>query len=254
MKVIDYKDFEAVSPVFKGEWGHRLAGLVMKIVAIDKVNLVYDRSGIYKGAEFAKNLLHDLGASYVIGHPERLSHLPEGAFITVSNHPYGGLDGIIMVDLMAAIRPDYKFMVNKILSHVKTMEENFISVTPVGNKKVKITAETINGIRETLNRLKEGHPIGFFPSGAVSDFSIKDWYIRDRAWQKSILGLIQSAKVPIMPIRFFDTNSFLFYFLGLINWRIRLLRMPHELFNKRDHDIRIGIGNLISVEEQEQYP
>jgi putative hemolysin len=155
---------------------------------------------------------------------------------------------------MAGIRPDYKFMVNKILSHVKTMEENFISVTPVGNKKVKITAETINGIRETLNRLKEGHPIGFFPSGAVSDFSIKDWYIRDRAWQKSILGLIQSAKVPIMPIRFFDTNSFLFYFLGLINWRIRLLRMPHELFNKRERDIRIGIGNLISVEEQEQYP
>jgi putative hemolysin len=254
MKVIDYKDFEAVSGIFKGDSGHWLAGLVMKIVAIDKVNRVYDRSCTYRGSEFAKSLLHNLGASYVIGNADRLRQLPQGAFITVSNHPYGGLDGIIMIDLMAGIRPDYKFMVNKILSNVKSMEENFISVTPTGNKRNKISSETINGIRETLHHLKEGHPMGFFPSGAVSDLSIKDRCVRDREWQNSLLELIQAARVPILPIRFFDKNSPFFYFLGLINWRIRLLRMPHELFNKRGHGIRLGIGDLISAGEQQQYP
>jgi putative hemolysin len=95
--------------------------------------------------------------------------------------------------------------------------------------------------------------MGFFPSGAVSDFSLKDMCVRDRKWQNSILHLIQSAKVPVLPIRFFDKNSAFFYFLGLINWRIRSLRLPSELFNKRQKKTRIGIGKIITVEQQEKY-
>jgi len=253
MKVIDVKDFEAWSPFFRGEWGHRFAEFMIRIMALDKVNQVYDHSGNYTGARFAEGLLNDFGVNYVIGNAERLKKLPDGAFITVSNHPYGGLDGIILIDLMARIRPDYKLMVNRMLSLVKTMKDNFISVTPVGNKKSGITITSIHGLRETLTHLQEGHPVGFFPSGAVSDFRIKDMHVRDRKWQKSVLHLIHTIKVPIVPIRFFDINSAFFYFLGLINWRIRSLRMCRELFNKKEQDPRIGIGNIISVEEQKQF-
>jgi putative hemolysin len=253
MKVIDVKDLEALSPVFRGKMGHRFAELAIRIFAIDKVNQVYDHSCNYTGAEFAGRLLNDLGVNYAIGNAERLKLLSEGAFITVSNHPYGGLDGIMMIDLMAGIRPDYKFMVNRILSLVKTMNENFISVTPRGNKEKVLDATSIHGIRNVLTCLKDGHPVGFCPSGAVSDFSLRELRVRDREWQKSILSLIHSVKVPIVPIRFFDKNSSLFYFLGIINWRIRLIRMPRELFNKRGKVQRIGIGNIISVKEQEQF-
>jgi putative hemolysin len=253
MEVIGVKDFESISSFFKGEKGHRRAEFFMHLFAIDKVNQVYDNSGAYSGAAFASSLLNDLGVNYVVGNAERLKLLPEGAFITVSNHPYGGLDGIILIDMMAGIRSDYKLMVNKMLSLVKTMKENFISVTPTLTRKNSITATSIHGIRETIMHLNDGHPAGFFPSGAVSDFRLKDLHIRDRNWQTSILHMIQSAKVPILPIRFFDTNSPFFYFLGLINWKIRSLRMPSELFNKRKQKPRIGIGNIISVKEQEQF-
>ena len=254
MKVIDVKDFEAWSPFFRGEWGHRFAEFMIRMMALDKVNQVYDHSGDYTGARFAEGLLNDFGVNYVIGNAERLQKLPDGAFITVSNHPYGGLDGIILIDLMARIRPDYKLMVNRMLSLVKTMKDNFISVTPVGNKKSGISVTSIHGLRETLTHLQEGHPVGFFPSGAVSDFRLKDMRVRDRKWQKSVLHLIHTIKVPIVPIRFFDINSAFFYFLGLINWRIRSLRMCRELFNKKEQNPRIGIGNIISVEEQKQFP
>jgi putative hemolysin len=253
MKVVDEEYLESVSSLFRGEKGNRRARLFMKMFSVDKVNWVYDRSGCYSGARFAYSLLNDLGVKYIIGNAERLAQLPEGAFVTISNHPYGGLDGVMLIDLMAGIRQDYKLMVNKMLSLVKTMAENFISVTPTGNKKTGITSESIHGVRETLSRLKEGHPVGFFPSGAVSDLSIKEMRIRDRKWQTSILHLIRSAKVPILPIRFFDTNSKFFYFLGLIDWRIRALRQPAELFNKRGQKHRIGIGKIITVEEQEHY-
>jgi putative hemolysin len=253
MKVIEPKDFEALSPVFKGEKGHRRAEYIMHLLAIDKVNRVYDNSGAYTGAEFTKRLLVDLGVNYAVGNAERLKLLHEGPFITVSNHPYGGLDGIMSIDLIAGIRADYKFMVNKMIALVKTLKDNVISVTPTGNKKTGLTSTSIRGIRETLEHLHNGHPVGFFPSGAVSDFSLRNFRIRDRKWQASILHVIRSVKVPILPMRFFDRNSLFFYFLGLINWRIRALRLPSEVFNKSERELRIGIGNIVSPDEQLQF-
>ena len=75
MKVIEPKDFEAFSPLYKGERGHRLAEFVMRVLAIDRINQVYDNSGAYTGAEFTSRLLDDLGVNYVVGNAERLKML-----------------------------------------------------------------------------------------------------------------------------------------------------------------------------------
>jgi putative hemolysin len=253
MEVIGPKDFEPLSCLFRGRRGHRRAEFIIRLLSIDKVNWVYDHSFDYKGAEFTSRLLNDVGVHYIVGNPENLRSLPDGAFITVSNHPYGGLDGIMSIDLFASIRPDYKFMVNKMLSMIRTLDDNFISVVPTGNKKTGVSAASLRGVRETISHLQNGHPAGFFPSGAVSDFSLRDMRIRDRKWQESILHVIHSAKVPIVPVRFFDRNSDFFYFLGLINWRIRSLRLPSEVFNKKGQNPRIAIGKIISVSEQERF-
>jgi putative hemolysin len=226
----------------------------MHFLAIDKVNMVYDNSGAWTGPEFTSRLLEDVGVSYVVGNARRLRQLPEGAFITISNHPYGGLDGIMIIDLIGRLRPDYRFMVNKLLSLVKTLSGNFIPVVPTGIKKTGIKAESIRGMREVLAHLHAGHPLGFFPSGAVSDFTLRDLKVRDRKWQESILHLIHSVKLPVLPIRSFDKNSAFFYFLGLINWRVRLLRLPSEVFNKRGRVERIGIGEIITPDQQSRFP
>lgn len=253
MKVVYPKDFEALSGFFKGERGHRRAELIMRLLAIDKINRVYDNSGAFTGTDFTSRLLDDLGVNYLVGNADRLKYLPDGPFITVSNHPYGGLDGLMSLDLFARLRPDYKFMVNKLLSKIKTLDDNLISVEPAGNKKAGVKAASLRGVRETIQHLRNGHPMGFCPSGAVSDFSLRDLRVRDRKWQNSILRVIHSVRVPVIPLRFFDKNSPFFYFLGLINWRIRLLRLPSEVFNKKDQEPRIGIGNIITVEEQQQF-
>lgn len=254
MKVVEPKDLEPLSFLFRGKNGHRRAEHVIRMLAIDKINRVYDNSGAWKGADFTSRLLDDIGVSYAVGNAHRLKQLPDGAFITISNHPYGGIDGVMTIDLIARLRPDYRFMVNRILSLVKTLEGNFISVVPAGNKKTAIKAASIKGIRETLEHLRAGHPLGFFPSGAVSDFTLRNMKVRDRKWQESVIHLISKAGVPVLPIRFFDKNSRFFYFLGLINWRIRLLRLPSEVFNKRGRGERIGIGEIISPGELSQFP
>jgi len=221
----------------------------MRIFGINRVNNLYNRSVDYRGVEFTKHLLADLGVNWGIGNAERLKQLPKGAFITISNHPYGGLDGVMLVDLIAGLRPDYRLMVTDLVYMAEAMQDNFISVIPRrGNKKPDPMAD-YRGIKETLTHLKQGNPIGFFPAGAVSMFHFKSMKVRDRDWQTGVIKLIQFAKVPVVPIRFFDQNSLFFYFLGVINWRIRLVRMSYELFNKNKKPHRIGVGRIILPEE-----
>ena len=95
--------------------------------------------------------------------------------------------------------------------------------------------------------------MGFFPSGAVSDLHLKTRDISDREWQESLVKLIKKAHVPIIPIRFADRNSMFYYLLGLIDWKLRLLRLPSEVFNKKNEVHRVLIGETISVETQDKF-
>lgn len=253
--VVDTEELEHLSPVFRGRFGHLVGKFAIRLFGMDKINAVYSRSCGYLGSEFASSLLDDLDVNYRVGFAERLKDLPQGAFITVSNHPYGGLDGIMLIDMMASRRPDYKLMVNQVLSLVRAMDENFISVKPktTNRKNTDPSAVAINGIRETLKHLQTDHPVGFFPAGAVSMFRFKQLRVKDREWQSSILKIIHNAHVPVVPIRFYDQNSSFFYFLGVINWRIRSIRMAYEVFNKSKQKPRIGIGEIISAERLAEF-
>ncbi len=250
MALITIEDIEGISPVFEGRAGNELARMMMRITGVDKLSERYGRHENLTGAEFVHAFLKDLDLSYEVQGWENLQPVLDGPFITVSNHPYGGLDALILIDLFGELRGDYKLMANQFLSMVKTLDGNFIGVVPNTKDSNGISQASIDGVKNTINHIKGGHPLGIFPSGAVSDFSIRDFQIRDREWQKSAAELIRYLKVPVVPVRFFDHNSNWFYFLGLINWKVRTLRLPREILNKKGKTVRVGIGNVISVEEQ----
>lgn len=251
MPVITVEEAQQMLPRLNNRAGRFLIKRAMHLASLDRVNDLYDRNCQHQGADFADAILRDVGIDYLIGHPERLNELPEGPFITVSNHPYGHIDGIMLIDLMGHLRPDYKVMVNQILAHIRAMSPNFIEVIPTGVEKTGPRAASLSGVRETLAHLKAGHPMGFFPSGAVSNLDPKTHTICDRQWQEPVLRLIQKASVPVIPIRFFDRNSWYFYRLGHIDWKVRLVRLCGEVFNKRGKDIRLGIGTTLSVAAQQ---
>lgn len=250
MALITIKDIEGISPVFKGKFGNGLARLTMRITGVDKLAERYGRHEDLSGPEFVSAFLKDLNFNYEVQGLEHLQPVLNGPFITISNHPYGGLDGLILIDLFGHLREDYMVMANKFLSMVKTISDSFISVVPKTNATNGISQESVDGIRKTIEHIKEGHPLGLFPSGAVSDFSFRDFCVRDREWQQSAAGLIRYLKVPVVPVRFFNRNSNWFYFLGLVNWRLRTLRLPREVLNKIGKTVKLGIGEVISVEEQ----
>lgn len=250
MALITMEEIEALSPVFRGEKGHRLAQRVLRFTGIDQLAERYGRHEDLTGPDFVDAFLEDLNVNYEVAGFEHLAALADGPFVTVSNHPYGGMDGLILIDLVGHFRDDYKVMANHFLNLVKTIKDNFISVIPNTKDAAKATKESIAGVRKALMHVREGGPIGLFPSGAVSDFHLRDFRLYDRPWQTSAIRLIQKMKVPVLPIRFFDRNSNFFYFLGLINWRVRTVRLPKEVLNKQGKQVRIGIGPVVSVEEQ----
>lgn len=248
-EVININDFRQLIPFFNTPVGYRVLKFLFSITGIGKVNRAYKNSCSYKGTEFTAHLLKELGASYCINNGKELDKLPKGTFITVSNHPYGGLDGIILIHILAAHRKDFKVMVNWILGYAEAMSEYFICVDPTPSS---VNGRNINGFKQTMNHIRDGHPMGFFPAGAVSDFNSR-FRIEDREWQPTVLRLIKSSRCPIIPIYFHKHNSIFFHSLGLLHWKLRMLQLPRELFNKKGKPIEVTIGQPIPVDVQDNY-
>lgn len=252
MALLDQKQMEDISPFFGTRIG-KFSGRVLKsLLNLDAFADYYEQAAASgaEGPDFARNVLTVTGADYRVHGIERLKALRGGPFITVSNHPYGGMDGIILVDMIGHLFPDYKVLVNKILSMLEAMRPAFITVTPTTTERTAPTRDSINGIRLAMQHLREGRPLGIFPAGAVSDMDRKTREIRDREWQDPIIRLIRKAGVPVVPVRFFDGNTDFYYKLEWIDWRLRLLRLPTEVINKGGKLIRVGIGEVISPQEQ----
>ena len=258
MVVITQQDAaERLSPAFAGRKGKLLFRLAAGITGIAKVNALHDRvdtAGVPYGPPFAKALLDDVGVDFRVGNPERLESLPDGPFIVIANHVYGHLDGICLVDLFGHQRAETKVMVNEMLTWIPGLAPSFIAVNPLTNASKGVSGTSINGIKNALLQLREGGPLCLFPSGAVADLKPRQgWILSERDWQDAAVRLIRKARVPVVPVRFFDRNSRFYYALGLIDYRVRFVRLFHEVFNKRGSHPRMGIGAPISVEQQEQY-
>lgn len=245
--VLDAEDVIEMVPRLKGH--EKLVNRVLRWLDVDKVNDVHSRGFDHPGPEFVKFLLDDFNIKLRIDNEQVLDHLPEGAFITVSNHPFGALDGITLIHLIASRRPRYKVMVNMILNHITAMRPNFIAVDQTASDDPEKKAVSIRGIREAMKQVRSGQPIGFFPAGAVSKINWK-YQLNDRQWQPNIIRLIEQLKVPVIPIYFHGSNSFLFNFLGVVCWQLRTLRLPSEVWRKCNTTLHISVGDPISVEEQ----
>ena len=251
-KLISKNDVRDLHPIFRSRFGNILLKMVFSFTGINKVNGVYDGSKHKTGEEFTSDLLDRQNINRIIENYEILNSFQNQAFITVSNHPFGHIDGIITISVVAAKRKDFRMMVNWMLNRIDTMEENFIGVNPYSkDSNMSTVKSSVGGVKQCLEHIREGHPLGFFPAGGVSSSHLT--YTKDREWQVPVLKLIKKAKVPVIPMYISGANSWLYRFLGFIDWRIRMVRLLHEVTNKKGKKIYIRFGKPITIEEQSQF-
>lgn len=250
MNLIESRDLLKASDSLNHFGGSLVAKLVMYIMRLDKINKLYSDVYDEDPDAFLDRLIDALGVTIEIKE-EDFQRIPkEGAFITVSNHPFGGLDGIILIKLLSKVRPDYKVMANFLLKKIVPIKDYFLGVNPFeGHKNVSSTA----GIKEALRHLSEGKPLGLFPAGEVSAYQADSNNVEDKEWGPSVLKMIKKANVPVIPIYFKGSNSLLFHMLGLIHPMLRTVKLPSELLNKKNRIVKLRIGNAISVETQNSF-
>lgn len=245
--VLDADDVIAMVPKLAGH--RRLVERLLHWLSVDKVNAVHAHNCETPGPAFVEGLLRDFDIKLRVDGLDVLDNLPEGPFITVSNHPFGALDGITLIHLVASRRPEYKVMVNMILGRIWAMEPNFIAVDAMSSNDPAKKAVSVNGIRQAIDQVRSGRPLGFFPAGAVSKVNWRGRLV-DRRWQPNVIRIIKKLEVPVIPIYFHGSNSWFFNFLGVVCWQLRTLRLPSEVFRKCHTTMHISVGNPITVEEQ----
>lgn len=240
----------------KGKLGQWVARRIMHLLEIDRVNDIQNRYAALTGPAFADKVLEEVGVKYHL--PEKdLENLPaEGGFITISNHHFGSIDGLILTSVVGSRRPDYKILTTFLLALIPSLKEYFLPVDNLSGGKAD--ARSINGIRMALRHIADGGSIGFFPAGEVATWqrarnrregSFKT--IQDKPWADNITKLMKRSGLPIVPIYFEGSNSKGFHRLGIIHPRLRTVRLIHEMFNKAGTTVNVRIGKPILPEELE---
>src|SRR5207247_2457364 len=97
-------------------FSHAASGPLERLLGVSQVNDVYDAArGEPNTQSFLDNVLAQLGICWHIPADE-LARIPKtGPVVVVSNHPFGGIDGILLAAILASVRPDLKVMANQIL-------------------------------------------------------------------------------------------------------------------------------------------
>ena len=247
MELIGTKDVAKITGMRGSFVGDNAAKLMMSVLKLDKINSIYSRHHTKPARVFIDSVLDDTQIRYHFSDMD-LARIPsEGSFIIVANHPFGGIEGLILLNKILQVRPDFKIIGNFLFNHLEPVQEYVFGVNPFEGRKHLFSG--FLGLRKAFNHIKEGHPLAIFPAGEVSTWYNDSRFVADRDWHQSIIRFIRDAEVPVVPVYFHGGNSRMFHLMGKVHPMLRTARIPTELLNKQHEIIRVRVGNPIAVKD-----
>lgn len=212
-----------------------------RVICQERLNQLLTENAHLSGVDFCRGLIKSLDVEYTINGTFPATDRP----LIVSNHPLGGLDGII---LAAAVQDAYPglpihLVVNDLLHAVGPMRNIFLSVNKHG-------AQSRQNAQALEDAMAAPGPIVMFPAGMVSRRN-SSGQIADLRWHKMAIQKAVAHQRNIVPLYFSGQNSAFFYnfarlrtLLG-IKFNIEMIRLPHELCHSQGKKYQIHVGNPI---------
>ena len=176
---------------------------------------------------------------------EQLERIPkQGPVVVIANHPFGGIEGLILCSLLRQVRPDAKLLANALLSMIPDLRDAFFFVDAFESRSA--IGRNIGPTRQAMKWVKDGHLLGAFPAGEVSHLALRKRAIVDPPWNPTTARIIQKTGATVVPVFFDGQNSRLFQVAGLIHPRLRTVMLPTEMLRKRNAPVTVRIGSPIA--------
>lgn len=218
-----------------------LVRYLKRIIHQDELNEFIKFHGELMGLDFIREGLKYMKTNYEV---KGLENLPEeGRFLFASNHPLGGLDGLIFIHEIGNIWPNLKFPVNDLLLNIKNLEPIFLPI----NKHGKQDKQAVIQIEKSY---ASDDQILYFPAGLCS--RKKKGKIKDLEWKKHFITKAVKHKRDIVPVHFTGRNSNFFYNLanlrGMLGIKsnIEMIYLANEMFKQKNKKIIVRFGKPIS--------
>lgn len=218
-----------------------LISYLKRIIHQDDLNAIIREYGHLKGVDFIKGALKYMHITYEAHGVENIPK--EGRFVFASNHPLGGLDGLVFILEVGKIYPDLKFPVNDLLMNVTSLDNIFLPVNKHGSQGKEAARQIDEAYASDAQILN-------FPAGLCS--RKQKGTIKDLVWKKNFISKAIRHHRDIIPVHFEGRNSNFFY--NLANFRVflgiksnfEMIYLPDEMFKQTGKNIVMTFGKPIS--------
>ncbi len=220
--------------------------IVERALRFPAMNAIYEeiQSWATDDRHFSDKALSALGVE-VDTLQEQVDRIPnEGPVVVVANHPFGGIEGLILCSMLRKVRPDAKLLANNLLSMIPDLRDSFFFVNAFEGKDA--IGRNIGPTRAAMRWVKDGHLLGAFPAGEVAHLKLRKRAVVDPQWNPTTAKIIQRTGAAVVPIFFDGYNSRLFQVAGLIHPRLRTVMLPTEMLRKRNAPVTVRVGSPIS--------
>jgi len=228
------------SPKLEKKVPRFIINYLKRIVHQDEINDFLKQYGNLKDVKFIEAGLKSFDIKYNVFGSENLPK--EGRYFFVSNHPLGGLDGLVFIYELSHHFSDLKFPVNDILMFIRNLSGIFVPINKHGGQAKE-------AVKQIEDAYKSDAQILYFPAGLCS--RKRNGIIKDLEWHKSFISKAVQHKRDVVPAFFSGRNSNFFYnlanirkFLG-IKMNVEMLYLPDELFHQKGKEISLVFGKPI---------
>jgi len=211
-------------------WLHRT-------LRLDGINYLLTNFSHMPPAEFIRSSLGYMQVTYRMEGLENLD--PKGRYLLASNHPFGGLDGIILAESVENRMGEVRVIVNDLLMNLPPLAPIFIPVNKHGRQK----GGSAQLLREAF---ATDVPIVTFPAGLCS--RRKKGVVCDLEWRSNFVKMALEYRRDIVPVYVDGRLSNFFYRLSnlrtalKIKANIEMLYLVDEMFRQNGRNIRIVVG------------
>lgn len=214
------------------------------LLAIDKINRIHQNCPADIDAKaFCRFCLAQLGVQYAVTDEEVAAIPDKGPLVMMANHPFGGMEGIILAKILLHVRPDVRILGNYLLKNIPALAPLIIPVDPINPRKSAVA--NARALKSSMDWVSDGGALLTFPSGEVSHFNLRSGKVTDPPWSPHVARMVTKTRAKVLPVHIRGRNSLFFNAMGLIHPRLRTMLLPREMVNKKGTTIQLTIGRPI---------